>query len=48
MALLEQYLARFAVAPHFDGDDVAHYLLPIPGVVHSYVVEAEGGLPLAG
>ncbi len=44
VSLLEAYLARFQVAPQFDADDVAHYLLPIPGVVHSYVVEAEGAL----
>ncbi|KAK9836277.1 hypothetical protein WJX81_001521 [Elliptochloris bilobata] len=43
VALLGVYLARFQIAPQFDGEDVAHYLLPIPGVVHSYVVEAEGG-----
>ena len=42
VSLLEAYLARFQVAPQFDADDVAHYLLPIPGVVHSYVVEADG------
>ena len=40
--LLEAYLARFQIAPEFNAEDVAHYLLPIPGVVHSYVVEAEG------
>ena len=44
VSLLEAYLARFQVAPQFDADDGAHYLLPIPGVVHSYVVEAEGAL----
>ena len=43
--LLAAYLARFQIAPEFDAEDVAHYLLPIPGVVHSYVVEAEGAPP---
>ncbi len=43
--LLEAYLARFQIAPEFDAEDVAHYLLPIPGVVHSYVVETEGACP---
>ncbi len=46
VALLDAYLARFEVAPQFDAGDVAHYLLPIPGVVHSYVVEADGAPPL--
>ncbi len=46
VALLDGYLARFDVAPQFDAGDVAHYLLPIPGVVHSYVVEADGAPPL--
>lgn len=43
--LLDAYLARFQIAPEFDAEDVAHYLLPIPGVVHSYVIEAEGASP---
>ena len=46
VALLDAYLARFEVAPQFDAGDVAHYLLPILGVVHSYVVEADGAPPL--
>ena len=45
VALLDAYLARFEVAPQFDAGDVAHYLLPIPGVVQSYVVEADGAPP---
>ncbi|KAI8806582.1 glycylpeptide N-tetradecanoyltransferase 1-like protein [Cladochytrium replicatum] len=40
--LLNAYLACTTVAPIFSEADVEHWLLPIPGVVYSYVVEDEG------
>ncbi|KAJ6833468.1 glycylpeptide N-tetradecanoyltransferase 1 [Iris pallida] len=38
--LLRGYLARFAVAPDFDEDDVEHWLLPTENVVDSFLVES--------
>ncbi|KAJ3037314.1 Glycylpeptide N-tetradecanoyltransferase 2 [Rhizophlyctis rosea] len=37
--LLNKYLSKFTVAAHFSEKDVAHWLLPVPGVVFSYVSE---------
>ena len=36
--LLEEFLSRYAVRPKLSLEDVHHYLLPIEGVVYSYVV----------
>lgn len=41
--LLAGYLARFRLAPRMDAAEVAHWLTPLEGVVHSYVVEGPGG-----
>lgn len=40
--LLRNYLSQFVVAPDFSEHDVVHWLLPINGVVDSYVVESSG------
>jgi len=37
--LLSDYLAKFKLAPLFTVEEVRHFLLPIAGVVNSYVVE---------
>ena len=37
--LLNKYLRKFAVAPHFTKQEVKHHLSPRDGVVYSYVVE---------
>lgn len=38
--LLRNYLKKFVVAPIFDDEEVAHWLLPREDVVESYVVES--------
>jgi glycylpeptide N-tetradecanoyltransferase len=38
-ALLNSFLKKFKVAPHFSEDDVRHWFLPIDNVIYSYVVE---------
>lgn len=43
VALLEADLGRFKLAPIFSEADVAHALLPRPGVIATYVVESENG-----
>lgn len=40
--LLLEYLARFRLAPVFSEEEVLHYLLPVEGVIDSYVVENSG------
>ncbi|KAI9106219.1 acyl-CoA N-acyltransferase, partial [Phlyctochytrium arcticum] len=37
--LLNSYLKRFPMAPHFSEDEVRHWMLPIAKVVYSYVAE---------
>ncbi|KAJ3098399.1 hypothetical protein HDU97_004027 [Phlyctochytrium planicorne] len=37
--LLNEYLARFDVTPHFSKEEIKHWLLPKNNVVYSYVVE---------
>jgi glycylpeptide N-tetradecanoyltransferase len=46
--LLGQYLSRFAIAPVFTEDEIAHWLLPRPGVVSAYVVEDPASHGLTG
>ncbi|KAJ3348000.1 glycylpeptide N-tetradecanoyltransferase, partial [Kappamyces sp. JEL0680] len=41
-ALLDEYLSKFAFAPHLSEEEVRHYLLPLEKVVYSWVVEEEG------
>lgn len=38
-ALLSGYLSAYRLAPTLTEDEVAHWLLPLPNVMHSYVVE---------
>lgn len=38
--LLNDYLARFKLRQHFTEDEFAHWLGPVAGVVHSYVVQS--------
>ncbi|KAG0233115.1 glycylpeptide N-tetradecanoyltransferase [Actinomortierella wolfii] len=40
-ALLNRYLANCEFAPHFEEEDVRHWLISRPGVVWGYVVEDE-------
>lgn len=40
--LLREYLAQFEMAPVFSEEEVLHYLLPVEGVIDSYVVEGPG------
>jgi len=40
--LLQKYQARFKVAPIFTEEEVRHYLVPIPDVIDTYVVEGKG------
>ena len=47
-ALLNSYLARFALAPVFTPADAVHALTPVPGVVHAYVAEGPDGGPVVG
>merc|ERR1712216_1097611 len=42
LPLLKKYLAQFDLHPVFDLDDARHWLLPVEGVVYSFVVEREG------
>lgn len=37
--ILLEYMQKFDVRPEFDEAEIAHYLLPSPGVVYTYVVE---------
>jgi len=37
--LLKNYLSKFRLAPIFEDDEVAHWLLPRPGVINAYCVE---------
>ena len=36
--LLNAYLAKFTLAPHFAHDDVEHWLMPVKDVVNSFVI----------
>ena len=38
-ALLSNYLSKFALAPKLDVDEFAHWVLPRPGVIDSFVVD---------
>jgi glycylpeptide N-tetradecanoyltransferase len=38
-ALLDNYLAKFPLAPILSEEDIKHWLLPIPNVIYSYVVK---------
>ncbi|KNE57257.1 hypothetical protein AMAG_02990 [Allomyces macrogynus ATCC 38327] len=40
---LEEYNARFGLHPHFSEEEIAHWMVPRKGVVHSYVVENKEG-----
>lgn len=42
--LLERYLKRFALAPHFDEQELAHWLVPRDGIVSAFVVERGGAV----
>ena len=42
-ALLNTYLAKFALAPVFEEEEIAHWLVPRKGVVDAYVVADEKG-----
>mmetsp|Transcript_10956 Transcript_10956/g.16137 ORF Transcript_10956/g.16137 Transcript_10956/m.16137 type:complete len:426 (+) Transcript_10956:148-1425(+) len=42
--LLTKYLTKFALCISFTEDEIAHWLLPRPKVINSYVVEGEGGV----
>lgn len=37
--LLQTYLTKFKLTPHLTEDEVAHWILPRPGVLDSFVVE---------
>ncbi|CAI5717048.1 unnamed protein product [Peronospora destructor] len=37
--LLKTYLAMFDLVPHYDQNDVVHWMLPREGVINAYVVE---------
>ena len=37
--LLLKYQQRFQIAPIFSEEEVRHYLLPVPDVIDTYVVE---------
>jgi glycylpeptide N-tetradecanoyltransferase len=41
--LLNEYLTRFSLRTIFSKEDIAHWLLPRPGVIDSYVVEGSDG-----
>eukprot|EP00011_Vannellida_sp_DIVA3-517-6-12_P002840 CAMPEP_0114613180 /NCGR_PEP_ID=MMETSP0168-20121206/4999_1 /TAXON_ID=95228 ORGANISM="Vannella sp., Strain DIVA3 517/6/12" /NCGR_SAMPLE_ID=MMETSP0168 /ASSEMBLY_ACC=CAM_ASM_000044 /LENGTH=484 /DNA_ID=CAMNT_0001824177 /DNA_START=31 /DNA_END=1485 /DNA_ORIENTATION=+ len=41
-ALLQEYLQKFKLAPHFTEDEVSHWLLPRKDILKSYVVERDG------
>lgn len=40
--LLTGYLASFRLAPVLHEEEVAHWMLPVPNVMHTYVVERAG------
>jgi len=41
--LLSKHLSKFSLAPVFMPDEVAHYFVPRPGIIDTYVVEDEDG-----
>jgi glycylpeptide N-tetradecanoyltransferase len=41
--LLTSYLQKFQLRVHFTDDDIAHWLLPRPKVIQSFVVASESG-----
>jgi len=43
-ALLGAYLRRYVYAPVLSEEEVAHWLLPREGVLHSFVVDGEAGV----
>ena len=43
--LLRKYLARFSIAPIFTEEEVEHYLMPVPDVIDTYVVQSTSKLP---
>mmetsp|Transcript_24148 Transcript_24148/g.55084 ORF Transcript_24148/g.55084 Transcript_24148/m.55084 type:complete len:287 (+) Transcript_24148:557-1417(+) len=42
-AILINYLKQFDIHPEFEVDEVRHWLLPVPEVVYSFVVESTQG-----
>jgi len=38
--LLNNYLKKFSVRPHFADDEFAHWFLPREGIINSYVIES--------
>ncbi len=40
--LLSNYLANFELAPVLNEEEVEHFLMPVEGVIDSYVVESAG------
>jgi len=40
--LLNDYLGRFALKPHYTDDEFKHWFMPREGVIDSYVVEKDG------
>ena len=40
--LLSNYLSKFQLAPVLNEDEVEHFLMPVEGVIDSYVVESAG------
>jgi glycylpeptide N-tetradecanoyltransferase len=41
--LLNSYLQKFPLHVNFEPDEIAHWLLPRPNVIQTYVVEGKGG-----
>mmetsp|Transcript_8497 Transcript_8497/g.21933 ORF Transcript_8497/g.21933 Transcript_8497/m.21933 type:complete len:444 (-) Transcript_8497:445-1776(-) len=44
-AMLNEHLKRFKYYQRFSEEEFAHWLLPQPGVVYSYVIESKDGPP---
>ena len=40
--LLSEYLSTYELAPIFTEEEVLHYLMPVEGVIDTYVVEGAG------
>ncbi len=37
--LLNKFLEKYKMAPHFSMEEIQHWFLPRDGVIHGYVVE---------